>query len=324
MSAAMSADTAPNAVRPVAPPPPPPARAWARRRRGLLPYGLLLPAVAVLVAVLGYPLVRLLGLSVREYGLPQQFGQPADFVGLDNYARILQDPQFWAVCVRTIVFCAVNVALTMVFGMLIALLIGRLGRTLRILVLAALLLAWAMPPLSSTIVWQWLFDTQFGLVNWLLTQVGGDWTGHSWLSNQLSFLTVATIVVTWMGVPFVAFTLYGGLTQVPRDVIEAAEIDGAGPVQRFRHIIVPFLKPLLLILTSLSVLWDFRVFTQIYVLQRAGGITRETDVLGVYAYRTAVGANRFDTGAAIAVVMVVITLLLTAVYLRQMARQEDL
>jgi N,N'-diacetylchitobiose transport system permease protein len=212
----------------------------------------------------------------------------------------------------------------MVVGMLVALLVGRLGRALRIAVLTALLLAWAMPPLTSTIVWQWMFDTQFGLVNWMLTQVGGDWTGHSWLTNPYSFLTVAAIVVVWMGVPFVAFTLYGGLTQVPRDVVEAAEIDGAGAWQRFRHITVPFLKPLILILTALSVLWDFRVFTQIYVLQKAGGITRETDVLGIYAYRTALGANRFDTGAAIAVLMIVITLLLTAVYLRQMAKQEDL
>jgi N,N'-diacetylchitobiose transport system permease protein len=320
----MSTDTAPGALRPVeAPPRPGPGRTRSRGRT-LLPYGLLFPSLAVLTLVLGYPLLRLIGLSVREYGLPQQFGQPADFVGLDNYAKILSDPQFWTVCVRTVAFCAVNVALTMAIGMLVALLVGRLGRVLRVMVLTALLLAWAMPPLSSTILWQWMFDTQFGLVNWVLTQVGGDWTGHSWLSNQYSFLTVATIVVVWMGVPFVAFTLYGGLTQVPRDIVEAAEIDGAGAVQRFRHVVVPFLKPLILILTALSVLWDFRVFTQIYVLQRAGGITRETDVLGVYAYRTAVGANRFDTGAAIAVVMVVITLLLTAVYLRQMARQEDL
>jgi N,N'-diacetylchitobiose transport system permease protein len=319
----MSTDTAPGAVRPVAAPPGQgPGR--TRSRRTLLPYGLLFPSLAVLTLILGYPLLRLVSLSVREYGLAQQFGKPADFVGLDNYARILGDPQFWTVSVRTVVFCAVNVALTMAIGMLVALLVGRLGRVLRVLVLTALLLAWAMPPLSSTILWQWMFDTQFGIVNWLLTKLGGDWTGHSWLSNQYSFLTVATIVVVWMGVPFVAFTLYGGLTQVPRDVVEAAEIDGAGAVQRFRHVVVPYLKPLILILTALSVLWDFRVFTQIYVLQRAGGITRETDVLGVYAYRTAVGANRFDTGAAIAVVMVVITLLLTAVYLRQMARQEDL
>ncbi len=321
----MSTHTVPDAVRPLATPPrrPRPGAA-ARRRRALLPYALLLPAVAVLTAVLGYPLLRLMGLSVQEYGLAQQFGRPADFVGLDNYVRNLQDPQFWRVSARTVAFCGVNVALTMVIGMLIALLVGRVGRALRIAVLTALLLAWAMPPLSSTIVWQWLFDTQFGLVNWLLTRVGGDWTGHSWLSGQLSFLTVATIVVTWMGVPFVAFTLYGGLTQVPRDVIEAAEIDGAGPVQRFRHIIVPFLKPLLLILTSLSVLWDFRVFTQVYVLQKAGGISRETNLLGVYAYQISIGQNQFGIGAAVAIVMVLITLVLTIFYLRSMTRTEEL
>jgi len=320
----MSTDIAPNAVAPVAGPPPAAPAKRRRGRRNLLPYGLLFPSLAVLAAVLGYPLLRLISLSVHEYGLAQQFGRPADWVGLDNYVTVLTDQRFWTVCARTIVFCLVNVALTMVFGMLIALLVGRLGKVLRILVLTALLLAWAMPPLSSTIVWQWMFDTQFGLVNWLLTTLGGDYSGHSWLSNQYSFLTVATIVVVWMGIPFIAFTLYGGLTQVPREVMEAAEIDGAGAVQRFRHIVVPYLMPLILILTALSVLWDFRVFTQIYVLQKAGGITRETDVLGIYAYRTAVGANRFDTGAAIAVVMVVITLLLSAVYLRQMARQEDL
>jgi N,N'-diacetylchitobiose transport system permease protein len=318
----MSTDTAPDAVAPVAGPPP--AGRPRRARRDLLPYGLLFPALLVLAAVLGYPFVRLISLSVHEYGLAQQFGQPAAWVGLDNYQEILSDPRFWSVTFRTVVFCLVNVALTMIFGMLIALLIGRLGRALRIAVLTALLLAWAMPPLSSTIVWQWMFDTEFGIVNWLLTSLGGDYSGHSWLSDQLSFYAVATIIVVWMGIPFIAFTLYGGLTQVSREVMEAAEIDGANAVQRFRHIVVPFLKPLILILTALSVLWDFRVFTQIYVLQKAGGITRETDVLGIYSYRTAIGANRFDTGAAIAVVMVVITLLLTAVYLRQMAKQEDL
>jgi N,N'-diacetylchitobiose transport system permease protein len=135
---------------------------------------------------------------------------------------------------------------------------------------------------------------------------------------------VATIVVVWMGIPFVAFTVYAGLTQVPAEVLEAAQIDGANGFQRVRHVVIPFLKPVLLILTVLSVLWDFQVFNQIYVLQRAGGISRDTNLLGVYAFRVALGENRFDVGAAIAVVMVLLTLLLTGVYLRQMARQEEL
>jgi N,N'-diacetylchitobiose transport system permease protein len=154
--------------------------------------------------------------------------------------------------------------------------------------------------------------------------LGGDYEGHAWLSRPLSFFMVATVIVVWMGVPFVAFTLYAGMTQVPRDLLEAAAIDGAGPWSRFRYVVLPMLTPILMILTALSVLWDFRVFTQIYVLQRAGGINRDTNLLGVYAYRISIGANRFDIGAAVAIVMVLITVLLTLVYLRQMVRQEEL
>jgi N,N'-diacetylchitobiose transport system permease protein len=217
------------------------------------------------------------------------------------------------------------VALTIGLGLLVALLLQALGRTMRLAVTVALMLAWAMPPLSATIVWQWVFDAQYGLVNWLLTTLGiGEYQGHSWLSEPLSFFTVATIVVVWMGIPFVAFTLYAGLTQVPRELTEAASIDGAGAWDRFRAVTFPMLKPILTIVTALSVLWDFRVFTQIYVLQQAGGISRETNLLGVYAYRVAIGETRFDLGAALAIIMVLITLLLTLVYLRQMVRQEEL
>jgi N,N'-diacetylchitobiose transport system permease protein len=176
-----------------------------------------------------------------------------------------------------------------------------------------------MPALTATVVWQWIFDAQYGLANAAL-----DRRGESWLAEPMSFFTVATIIVVWMGIPFVAFTLYAGLTQVPRELIEAASIDGAGPWNRFRAVTLPIIKPVLTIVTALSVLWDFRVFTQIYVLQQGGGISRDTNLLGVYAYRVAIGETRFDVGAAIAIVMVAISLLLTLVYLRQMARQEEL
>jgi N,N'-diacetylchitobiose transport system permease protein len=168
-----------------------------------------------------------------------------------------------------------------------------------------------------------MFDTQYGLVNWMLTTIGLDYDNHSWLSNPLSFYFVATLVVVCMGVPFVAFTLYAGLTQVPQDLIEAAQLDGASAVQRFRHVVVPMLKPILLILTALSVLWNFRVFVQIYVLQKAGGVNRDTNVLGIYAYRISIGESRFDVGAALAVLMVIILLLFSLFYLRQMTKTEE-
>ena len=290
-----------------------------RRRPSALPYVLLLPAVAVLAVMLGYPLYRLGVLSLQEYGLPQVFGQPADWVGLDNFREILTEEYFWTVLWRTLVFCLVNVAITMVLGVLIALLLQALGRTMRVLVSTSLILAWAMPALTATVVWQWIFDTQYGLVNWALGQ-----QGHSWLAEPSSFFMVATIIVVWMGIPFIAFTVYAGLTQVPVELLEAAELDGASALQRFRYVIFPAMKPILVILATLSVLWDIRVFTQIYVLQRAGGVSRDTNLLGVYAYRISIGENRFDTGAAIAIVMVLLTMLLTGFYLRSLFRQDAL
>lgn len=284
----------------------------------MLPYALLLPATVLLAAMLGYPLVRLVVLSLQEYGLPQVFGTPAPWVGLANYREILTESYFWSVLWRTIAFCLVNVALTMGLGVLIALLLEALGKVMRLVVSVALIVAWSIPPVTATVVWQWIFDTQYGLVNWAL-----DRQGESWLAEPVSFFAVATIIVVWMGIPFVAFTIYAGLTQIPADIHEAAMLDGAGFVDRFRFITVPAIKPILLILTSLSVLWDFRVFTQIYVLQKAGGVTRDTNLLGVYSYNISIGQNRYDIGAAIAIVMVVITILLTLWYLRSMLRQEE-
>ena len=289
-----------------------------RRRVQPLPYLLLVPATAALVLMLGYPIVRLLTLSLQEFGLKQQFGAAADWVGLRNFSDILHDPEFWAVLRRTIVFCAVNVVLTISLGMAVALLLERLGKKMRLLTMLGLMLAWAMPALTSTVIWQWIFDTQYGIANWVLGR-----QGQSWLSNPPTFYFVATIIVVWMGIPFVAFTIYAGLTQIPTELSEAAQLDGASYPQRVRYIAFPALKPILLILTSLSVLWDFRVFTQIYVLQRAGGVTSETNLLGVYSYNISIGQNRYDIGAAIAIVMVLITVLLTLTYLRSMLRQDE-
>jgi N,N'-diacetylchitobiose transport system permease protein len=222
------------------------------------------------------------------------------------------------------VFCVVNVTATLVLGTLVALLLAGVGRRLRTALSVSLLLAWAMPALTATVVWQWLFDTQYGLVNRVLSELGADYQGHGWLEQPLSFFFVASIIVVWMGVPFVAFTLHAGLTQIPDETLEAAAIDGAGPWQRFRDVILPTLAPIYLVLAALSTLWDLKVFTQIYVLQQAGGITRDTNLLGVWAYRVSIGENRFDVGAAVAIVTVVITLLLTAVFVRRMLRTGDL
>lgn len=288
------------------------------RRQRLLPYALLAPAVLVIAVMLGYPLYRLIVLSLQDFGLPQIFGQPAEWVGFDNFAEILTEPYFWTVLWRTLAFAAVNVTLTVGLGVLIAQLLNALGKKMRLFVSTSLILAWAMPALTATVVWQWIFDTQYGLANWVFQR-----QGESWLADPLSFFAVATIIVTWMGIPFVAFTIYAALSQIPESLLEAASLDGANAFNRFRYVIFPALKPILLIVTSLSVLWDFRVFTQIYVLQRAGGVSRDTNLLGVYAYRISIGENAFDIGAAVAIVMVLITILLTLFYMRSLLAEDS-
>lgn len=304
---------------------PPDRRPRAPRRRGpLLPYLLVVPAIVALALALGYPVLRQVQLSLQEFGLAQQFGAPADWVGLANYRELLGQAYLWKVVVRSLVFCLVNAGLTLLIGMGVALLMTRMSKPVRLLAQTGLLLAWAMPVLAALTVWQWLFDTQYGIVNWLLTRVGGSYEGHSWLLEPLSFFFVATVIVVWMSVPFVAFTGYAALTQVSEDLVEAAELDGANGWQRLRHVVLPSIRPVLLVVGLLEIIWGLRVFTQIYVLQEAGGVTRETNLLGTHIYRLGIAGGDFGTAAAVAIFMLALTVVLTAPYVRTMLRQEEL
>jgi N,N'-diacetylchitobiose transport system permease protein len=302
----------------------------SRRRRfvragGFTPYALLTPALIALIVITGWPLLQLLIMSFQEYGRAQVFGAAPEFVGFENYVAILTDPEFWGVLGRSVVFAAVCVVSTMVLGILIALLLSRLGKVMRTIVSIGLLLAWAMPPLSATIVWGWIFDTQYGVLNYILTNwFGLDFAGHSWLIEPLSFFFVAAIIIVWGAIPFVAFTVYAGLTQVPGEVLEAAQLDGAGGVKRFAFVVVPYIRSILVIVTILQVIWDLRVFTQIYALQSIGGLAEQTNTLGVYIYRVSLGSGDFGIGGAISVVMVLLLVAISIFYVRQTVREDTL
>jgi N,N'-diacetylchitobiose transport system permease protein len=297
----------------------------ARRRRGSrLPYLLLFPSVVILLLAAGYPLGRQLVLSLQEYGLAQQFGQPAEWVGLDNYVELITDPYLWAVVAKSIVFCLVNAALTMMIGVAVAVLMTQLSNATRLILQVGLLLAWAMPILASLTVWQWLFDTEYGVINWVLSNVFGleQFAGRSWLIHPLSFYFVATVIIVWMSVPFVAFSVYAGLTQVPTDILEAAQIDGTSGWQRFRAITVPMIKPVLMIVGLLQIIWDLRVFTQIFVLQDAGGVARDTNLIGTYIYRLGIGEGQFGLAAAASWFILALTVAVSFFYVRALLREE--
>ena len=304
----------------------PPAVGTRRRRRGALaPAMLLVPTGVVLLAIIGWPLLQLIIISFQEYGRAQVFGRPPEWVGLQNYIDVLTDPFFWDVLGRSILFAAANVVLTMVLGTLVALLMMRLHKFFRLLVSVGLLLAWAMPALTAVVVWGWMFDTQYGVINYVLSQLPGvDLIGHSWLIEPLSFFAVATMIITWQSVPFVAFTIYAGLTQVPDEVLEAAQLDGAGAVSRFRLIVFPYLKSIFLVVTILQVIWDLRVFTQIYALQGIGGIREQTSTIGVYIFQTSLGTGDFGAGGAIAVILVIVMMTISIYYVKKSIQEESL
>ncbi|WP_370962059.1 carbohydrate ABC transporter permease [Amycolatopsis sp. cg9] len=296
-----------------------------RRRRSLLPYGLLLPAAALLGLVLGYPLLRLVVISLQEYGLRSLFTGTTGFAGWDNYAAVLGDGQLLPVLARSVGFCAALVLGTLLIGFGVALMLRKLGRGMRTAVTLCLIAAWALPNVASTLVWQWLFQPGYGVVNWLLTRLGfGDLTQHDWTTSPASAFTLVWLLVVWQSVPFVALTLYAGLSQIPQSYYEAAALDGAGPWRAHRTITLPFLQPILGLVTILSVIWDFTVFNQIWILTQ-GGPDGGTTTLGIWTFTRAFSRNDFGQGAAIAVVSVALLVGLTAVYVRRLVRSgEDL
>lgn len=294
------------------------------RIKSLGPWAMLMPAVLVLAVVIGWPLINLIIMSTQEYGRAQVFGAPAPFVGFDNFSYVLGDDKFWQVFNRSILFAAVNVILTMTLGILIALAMFQMNKGFRYLVQAGLLVAWAMPQLTAVIVWGWMFNTEYGVVNYTLTEAFGlDYLGHSWFAEPLSFFAVATIIITWQSVPFVAFTIYAGLTQIPNEVREAAMLDGASALQRFSNLTVAYLRPVFAIVITLQIIWDLRVFTQIYALQGLGGLREETSTLGVYIYNISLGGGDYGVGGAISLIMVVLMSALSFYYVRRTIKEAE-
>ena len=308
-----------------APGPRPPRRPAGRGSLLRGPAPLLIPAGLIVAALTGWPLLQLVIMSFQEFGRAQIFGAPPEFVALDNYARVLADPVFWGVLTRSIAFAGVNVALTMVLGVGIAVMMTKLGRVMTVAVSISLLLAWAMPPISATTIWGWIFETRSGLANYVLSLIPGvDMIGHSWLYEPLSFFFVATIIVTWMGVPFAAFTTYAALSQVPEEVLEAAALDGARPWQRFRLVTFPFIRGVVLVVLVLQIIWDMRVFTQIYTLQTIGGLRSETNVVGTYIYEVATAGGDQGAAGAISVILVAIMLVISGYYVLATVKEEEL
>jgi N,N'-diacetylchitobiose transport system permease protein len=296
-------------------------RSWARFARGSVPYALILPVVATVAVILGYPLYFLVKISLERYGLFELIRHAGVYIGGANFRSVLHDQVFWHTLLRTVVFTVANVALTIVLGMLIALLLVRVSAWVRILLSSGLVLVWSMPVVVAVQVWYWMTDYENGVLNYVLTKLHlGDYFQHDWYASTFSQLSMVTLLIVWGALPFVVITLYAGLAQVPKDLLEAAEVDGASPLMAFRDITLQVLKPILLILTSLSIIWDFGVFTQPYLLISQAKATPGNYLMSVYLFEEGYFKTDYGRGAAISLLMLAIVAVLSVVYVRRMVK----
>lgn len=290
---------------------------------GWLPYLLVGPAVLALATLLLYPLIKNVILSFQDINKIEFIQRKYPFAGFSNYTELIGDADFWAVVVRSFAFTAANVVLIMVLGSLIGILLNRLGKKMRLVLSMALVMAWAMPIVASVQVFKWLFDEQFGVMNWVMRTAGfAGYEQHNWMQTGLSTLTIVTVLVVWGSIPFVALNMYAGLTTVGAELYEAARMDGANGWQTFWKIVFPNLKPFFLVTTFLEVIWVFKAFTQVYAMNK-GGPDRASEILPVFAYVEGQSQAHYGLAAAISVLTILILVVVMSFYFRLILKQEE-
>jgi N,N'-diacetylchitobiose transport system permease protein len=263
--------------------------------------------------------------SLQDYGLREINTGESNWIGLGNYVEALTNPTLWTVVLpNTVGFAAVAVFVTVAVGTLVALLLARLGTVWRTIVSSCIMVAWAMPAVTGTYVWTFIFDADRGIFNAVLRDLGLIDESINWFTNQWSFYGIVLLNVVHHGFPFVAITVLAGLLGVSKEMLEAAALDGAGAWRRFWKIIFPTLKPVFSVVIILSTIWDFKVFAQVYLMPGGGGGNRQVLNLGVWSYVESFGQNRYGFGAALAVLLTLVLIGITIVYIRSLMKEDEL
>jgi multiple sugar transport system permease protein len=283
-------------------------------REGVFSWLMLAPGILFLLAFVAYPFFYGIFLSLED----RPVARTGVFVGFANFVTLTRDAVFWQVTRNMFVYAAVTTVLKLAGGLAMALVMNQHFRG-KNLARASLLLPFIVPTALSTIAWMWIFDPTFSVINWLLIHGGVITSGFSWLGNATLAMVSIIIVNTWRGMPFYGITLLAGLQTISPDLYEAAAIDGATARQRFRHVTLPIIKPVLVIVTMFSVIFTFGDFQLIYALTH-GGPANATQVYATYAFDLGMTAGQLGMGAAVALSMLPALALLIVVltfYLRR-------
>ncbi|MEE8450082.1 MAG: sugar ABC transporter permease [Thermodesulfobacteriota bacterium] len=272
------------------------------------------PAIFCMAVVAFYPILWALYLSLHRR-LPI-FGI-SKFIGLRNYIFLAQDTRFWNAFFNTLYFTLVSVALEFILGLAIALVLHQAFRG-RGWVRAAVLIPWAIPTVVSARMWEWIYNSDFGVLNYLLVSASIISTKLNWLGDSALAMHAAIMVDVWKTTPFVALLLLAGLQFIPQDLYRAAQVDGAGPLTSFRHITLPMLKPAILVVLLFRTLDAFRIFDAVYILT-GGGPANTTETLSIYSYKLLFQTLQFGYGSAVAVVTFVSVMVISFFYIRVLA-----
>jgi multiple sugar transport system permease protein len=281
------------------------------------PWKLLAPLVAVIGAVVGYPFLQTIVLSFTDTKLLAGFAQ-SHWIGFENYGWVFTDAKFLAALGRTVHFVTVSVGLEAIFGVLVALLLNQEfhGRTL---CRALLVLPWALPTIVNALMWRLIYQPDFGVLNAALTQLGLMADYRSWLGEPASAMNAIILADVWKNYPLVALIVLAALQNAPKDLYEAARVEGATAWQRFRFVTWPVIAPPLIIALVLRSIEALKVFDIIYVMTR-GGPNDATKTISFYVYQESFSFNRVGSGASYALIVVLISMLMVAAYVRLLKR----
>lgn len=272
-----------------------------------------IPAILILLAVLAYPIFSSFLLSFQRVRLAVG-GIVTEFVGLENYAQIFRDVSFKTAFTNSLYFTFVEVLSVIIISLGLALLLNHpLGRPAIYRVI--LLIPWALAPVANAVLWKWIYNANYGVLNAIVVGLGLRETGVVWLGSPFLALNMILIADVWKAIPFITLLLLAGLQNIPRLLYKAALMDGASTWQQFVHVTIPGIKTSLIISIVLQSIWALKVFDLIFVLTK-GGPADGTVLLNFLSWRVTFNYLNIGYGAAIADVLFVLMLLLALGYIR--------
>ncbi|MGH7599137.1 MAG: carbohydrate ABC transporter permease [bacterium] len=285
------------------------------KKESILAKLFLAPALFLIAAVALYPILNVIYLSLHRKLLIFDIHR---FIGLENYAYLLQDARFWRSLGNTFYFVLLSTGLEMLLGLITALVMHqpRPGKTF---LRAAILVPWAIPTVVSARMWEWIFNPDFGVLNFLLHKIGLLGSSQNWLGDPGLALHAVIFADVWKTTPFVALLLFAGLQVLPADIYEAARIDGANAWQRFRRVTLPLLMPVFLTTLLFRTLDAFRIFDSVYVLT-GGGPANTSETLSIYAYKLLFQTLQFGAGSAVAVLTFGCVMIVSLFYIKLLTR----